>query len=177
MKFHSTKILILIIICNIAAIAGYYLLFQYIKTQTEAASSLTSTLSLSEQKNSHLNSLRSVVKDTEGKRQQLAAFLLSSDGEISFIEQVETLAKSSGLNEKTNNVSSIAGSTVSTKIFQMQIETTGSWSNLMYFLNQLENLPYNVRVQNVSLNKQSGDSKSSGSPWTAIVDINVTESI
>lgn len=172
------KILILLILCNIAAIVGYYFLFQHIKTQSKTALSLTSTIDLSQQKNSHLSSLRAVVKDTEGKRQQLATFLLSSDAEISFIEQVETLAKKSGLGAKTNNVSSVAGETVTTKKLQMQLETTGSWNNIMYFLSQLENSPYDVHVKAVSLSaSQSVAGKRVASSWTATFDINVTESI
>jgi Tfp pilus assembly protein PilO len=183
MKFHSTKILILIIICNIAAIAGYYFLFQYIKTQSKMALSLTSTLDLSQQKNSHFSSLQSIVKDTEGKRQELAAFLLLNDMEITFVEQLETLAKGSGLSVKTNNISSIFSGTVATvKNLQIQLETTGSWSDIMFFSDQLESLPYNIRIQGVSLNRQSGlvsgkTVVSRGSPWTAIFDISVTESI
>jgi Tfp pilus assembly protein PilO len=151
--------------------------FQYIKTQTKAASALTSTLDLSQQKNSRLNSLRSVVKDTEAKRQQLVTFLLSGDAEIPFVEQVENLAKGSGLKEKTNNIFSVKGDTSTTKIFQMQLETTGSWSNNMYFLSQLENLPYDIHIQDISLNNQSGVGKASSLSWTATFDINVTESI
>jgi Tfp pilus assembly protein PilO len=168
MKFHSTKILILIVICNIVAIAGYYFLFQHIKTQAQAASLLINALDVSQQKDSRLNSLRSVIKDTQVQRQQLVTFLLSSDAEISFIEQIEALAKNSGLTEKTNNVSSVAGGADAIKTLQMQIGTTGSWNNTLYFLSQVENLPFDVHVQGVSINKAS-------SSWTATFDINVTE--
>jgi hypothetical protein len=168
MKFHSTKILILIIACNIAALAGYYFLFQYIKTQAQSASSLISALDLSQQKDSHLSSLRLVVKDTQTQRQQLATLLLPSDAEVSFIEQIEALAKKSGLTEKTNSVSSVAGGTDATKVLKMQIGTTGSWSNTMYFLSQVEDLPFDVHVQGVSASK-------TGSSWAATFDVNVTE--
>jgi hypothetical protein len=168
MKFHSMKILILIVACNIAAIAGYCFLFQYIKTQTQAASLLISTLDVSQQKGSRLSSLRSVIKDTQVQRQQLAMLLLSSDAEISFIEQIEALAKNSGLTEKTNSISSVAGNTDATKVLQMQIGTTGNWNNTLYFLSQVENLPFDVHVQGVSVNK-------TGSSWVATFDVNVTE--
>ena len=169
MKSHSVDILILIILCNLAALAGYYFSFQNIKAQTKAASSLIGTVDMSQQKDSHLGALRAVVKDTDGKRQQLATFLLSSDTEVSFIERIETLAKGSGLGVKTKSVSSVAGSMVGAKNFQMQIETTGSWSNTMYFLSQLENLPYDIRVQGDYLSKQSG------SAWLSTLDISVPE--
>jgi Tfp pilus assembly protein PilO len=175
MKSHSIKILILIIVCNIAALVGYYLLFQYIKTQSVLAASLSNVIDLGQQKNSHLNALRSVVKDTEGKYQQLVTLFLPSDLAISFIEQIETLGKNSGLVLKTNSISS-AVDTDTAKIFQMQIETTGSWNNTMYFLNQLENLPYNIYVRGLSLSKQSGVNEKN-SLWSAKFDISVTESI
>lgn len=177
MNFHSKKILALIIICNVAVLTGYYALFQKIKADTKLASALNSTVNISEQKTGRLSSLRAVIKDTEGKRQQLAAFLLSSDAGIPFIEQIENLAKTSGLVEKTDSVSSVAGSNNATKIFQMQLETTGSWSSTMYFLNQLESLPYNIRVQKVFFDGQSAGDKGAGSLWLAAFDISVTEKI
>lgn len=174
MKFHSTKILILIVIFNLAAIAGYYSLFQFIKKQTKAAALLTNTIDLGQQKNSRLNSLRSVVKDTEGKRQKISNLFLSSDMEVPFIEKVETLAKNSGLVFKTNNVSSVAtGGNL--KSFQIQLEASGRWSDLLYFLSQVENLPYDMHVQGVSLSKQPAAGKVVGQSWSAVFDISVTE--
>jgi Tfp pilus assembly protein PilO len=177
MKTFSTKILILMILLNIMAIAGYYFFFQYIETQSKTSLSLTSTLDLSQQKNSHLNALRSVIKETEGKRQQLATFLLSSDTEIPFIEQLEALGKSSALAIKTNNIASIVGGTATTKVLKMQLQTIGSWNNTLYFLSQVENLPYNIDIQGVSLGRQSISDKTAGSSWTATFDISVAESI
>jgi Tfp pilus assembly protein PilO len=176
MNFHSKKILIIIIACNIVAMVGYYFLFQYIKKQTTAASSLSSTIDLGQQKNSHINSLRSLVKDTESQRQHLATFLLSSDNEISFIEQIENLAKNSGLAVRTNNVSSLAGGAETTRVFQMQTQTVGSWSNTLYFLSQVENLPYGIKILGVSLNRQSADGSTGGSSWVTTFDVNVVES-
>lgn len=177
MKLNSTKILILIIVCNLAALSGYYFLFQYIKTQSQKTSKLVSTISLGEQKNSHLGSLRSVVKDTEEKRQQLESLLLSGDTEIPFIEKIESLAKNSGLDAKTNSIVSVAGDTDAIKIFGMQMETDGSWSNTLYFLNQIENLPYDIRVLGVSVVKQQVGDKVVSNSWNAKFDISVIEKI
>ena len=173
MKSHSIKILILVIICNVAAVAGYYFLFQNIKNMTKEATGLISTIDFGQKKNSHLSSLRSVVKDTEKGRQQLEALLLSKDAEVAFIERIEDLAKNSGLTSKTNAVSSVSAEGAVKKL-QIQEEVSGSWNNVMYFLNQVENLPYNIRLANVSF-KKSTDSKS-GSTWTAVFDISVSES-
>jgi len=168
MKFHSKTILILIILCDIVALVSYYFLFQHIEVQTKTASSLINTIDLGTQKNSQLSSLRTIVRETEGKRQQLVTFLLPNDSEISFIGQIESLAKSSGLDVKTNSVSSLAGDTSATKTFEMQVGTTGNWSNTMYFLDQIENLPYNILISNFSVSEQ-------GKTWTATFDIGVTE--
>lgn len=176
MKSHSTNILILMVALNIGAIAGYYFMFEHVKAQSKAASSLSSTIDAGQQKNSRLSALRLTIKDTEGKRQQLATFLLSRDAEISFIEQLEVMGKKSGLSIKTNNVTSILGKN-NMKTLQVQLETTGGWSNILYFLNQIENLPYDIHVQGASVNKQSVAGKAAGMPWVATFDISVTESI
>lgn len=175
MKSRSTKILILILVCNLAAIVGYYLLFQHIKTQSKTAVSLNSVIDLGQQKNSHLSSLRNTIKETDGKRQQLATLFLSSGEEVLFIEQIEILAKNSGLSAKTNNVSSAAGNVGEIKTLRVQLQTTGSWNNTLYFLSQVENLPYDIHAQGVSLTKQSTTDKNNSSSWVATFDISVTE--
>ena len=176
MKFHSKDILILMILCNIGALSGYYFLFQHIETEAKAASALTSTIDLGTQKNSQLSLLRMTIKDTADNRQKLSSLLLASDAEVPFIGQVESLAKNSGLSVKTNNISAVAGNTSATKIFKIQTETAGSWSDTLYFLSQVENLPYDIAVQGVTLDKSPVAGKSAGSAWTATFDISVTES-
>lgn len=176
MKFQSKKILILIIVCDLVALAGYYFLFQYIKTQSGVTSSLTGTIDLSQQKNSHINSLRSMVKDTEIDRGKLTTFFLASDAEVTFIEKMEDLAKGSGLEANVNNVSSVPTDVSVVKVFQMQLATTGSWSSTLYFLSQVENLPYDVRVRAVSLSKAPSSGKAVSS-WSAAFDVSVVENI
>lgn len=170
-------ILILIVVCNLAAFAGYYFLFQKIKTDTQTASALSDVIDVGQQKNSHLNSLRADVKDTESKRQQLVGLFLSSDEEISFIEQVENLAKSSGLKVKTSNVSSVVVDTSPTKVFQMETETAGNWSNQMYFIAQVQSLPYSIAVHQVSLINVAAGGVATSTPWAMTLDINVNESL
>ena len=104
MKFQSTKILIILIVCNLFAVTGYYFLFHFIVTETQSSSNLINAINVSEQKNSRLGSLRAIIKETESQRQQLAIFLLPKDSEITFIGQIESLATKSGLESKTNNI-------------------------------------------------------------------------
>lgn len=166
---RSKIILIIIIICNITAAFGYYFLFQHIIGQTLKASSLTSTIDLGQQKNSRLSSLRTVVKDTENNRKRLQSFLLPSESEVSFIEQIESIGQNNSLTVKTNSVSTVAGRVDKTKTLHLQVTTTGGWTNTLSFLNQIESLPYNIHVENFSFAKQK--------TWTATFDISVTESI
>ncbi|HAO64493.1 TPA: hypothetical protein DCQ44_00750 [Candidatus Taylorbacteria bacterium] len=97
--------------------------------------------------------------------------MLSSDTEITFIDQVETLGKSAGLIMKTKSVSSVPGDTNTTKTFKMQTEASGSWNDVMYFLSQIENLPYNIHLETVSVHKDTGPQ------WNGTFDISVTELI
>ena len=175
MKFYSIKILILVILCNMVALAGYYYFFGEIEAKTKVATNLTDTIDIGQQKNSRLSLLRSTIKNTEAGRQKISTLLLPSESEVPFIEQMENLAKSNNLGVKTNNVSS-ATSTDVTKVFHMQSEVTGSWNGIMNLLNQIDNLPYDVRVQSVSMNKQE-QGKASGLVWVASINISVTESI
>ena len=172
----------MIIVANLLAGAGYYFLFNYIKTQTESVSILTNKVNLGQKRNSRLNDLRTAVKDTEGERQQLSSLLLANGSEVDFIEKIESLAKKSNLTENTSNVSQVAGSVAGTKILQLSIGISGSWSDVMYFLNQLENLPYEIHIPSVSLSEQGGSASSNSklkpsNIWSGGLSLNVIESM
>jgi len=176
MKLRSKVILIFLITCNLVALVSYYFLYQHIKDQTELASSLNSTIGLSQQKNSRFNSLKEVINDTADDRQRLGTFLLSGDDQVVFIEQMEALATSSGLTEKTNNVSVVTDKASGIKTFQMQIATIGDWNKTLYFLSQLQNSPYDVHIQGVYFEAQPPAKKGANPLWSALFDIGVTES-
>ena len=177
MKFHTSKFLILLVLVNLCASVGYYLLFDNTRKETEKASTLSSKIDLGSQRSGRLSGLQSAVKETESERAQLTSFFLPTGSEVSFIEQVESLAKASGLSEKTSNVSEVPGRVGGTKIVQVQIMVTGSWSNVIYFLGQLENSPYKLDIRNISLLEQSSGSKKTPSTWAGSFDINVVEII
>ena len=187
MRFHTKLILIFVIIINLVAGVGYFFLFNYIKTDSETASSLLSSIDSSAKKDSSLKALRSVIKDTQTQRDLLSTFFLSPDSEVFFIEQIENLATSSGLTVKTKNVSSVVGPTPTTKTFQIEESVSGSWNDIVYFMNYIENLPYDIHIQNMSLSQQvtasapiikgkKTSSKNQSILWTGVFDINVTES-
>lgn len=177
MKSKTTQFLIFIIIINVCVGAGYYFLFDHIKKQNENASVLQNKIDLSEQRNSRFNDLQSAVKDTEIERNQLTSLLLPSGSQVAFVEQVEDLTKSSGLSEQTNNLSEAVGPSDTTKLLQIQLTVTGSWSNTMYFLSQLENLPYNISIRNASLTEQTGVLAKEANLWTGVFDVSVIESL
>jgi hypothetical protein len=102
---------------------------------------------------------------------------LTGDLEIPFIEQIETLAKSNNLAAKTNSVSANSVTVGVTRNFVMQVAVDGSWSNILNFLNQVENLPYGLNIDNVSVSKGVAKDKNTTSSWSATLDISVIEKI
>jgi Tfp pilus assembly protein PilO len=177
MKFKTTQFLILMLIANICVGVGYYWFFNFIKTETENNSILASKISLGIEQNDKLGDLQAAVKDTEVERTKLSSLFLANGSEVAFIEQIENLAKVSGLEEKTNNVSEALNQVSGAKSLDIQLTVTGDWNNVMYFLGQLENLPYSLNIKNVSLNRQSSDSKNKTNLWIGAFDFSVIESL
>jgi hypothetical protein len=166
----------LVLVANVAALVGYYFLFRYVKNQSQHASALVNAIDSGAQKSGSLSQLKSIVKDTTDDSQKLVGLLLPNGDEVAFIEQIESLAKTSDLGVKTDNVSSVAGNQ-NTKVFQMQFTTTGSWSSSLYFLSQLQNLPYNIHLVGVSFDKAPSSAKGTSVAWLGMYSISVTENM
>jgi len=177
MKFKTTQFLVLMIIVNLCAGIGYYFFFSFIQNQIESNLVLADKIDLTNQQNNKLSDLQATVKDTEAERQQLLSFLLPTGSEVSFIEQIEGLAKASGLDGKTNNVAETPNQIAGVKQLDIQLTETGSWNNAMYFLGQLENLPYNLDIRGISLIEQPSGVKNKAGLWTGSFDFSVTENL
>ena len=178
MKFKTTQFLILIIIANVFAAAGYYFLLNQINKDNVNAVLLMDKIRLGQERNSRFGDLQATVNNTEAERQQMLSLLLPSGSAVSFVEQIETIATSSNLVEKTNSLSETPSQTGGlSKLLDIQLTTSGSWSNTIFFLNQIENLPYDISIKNLSLNEQAPLTPKSSNTWTAVYDFSVVEGI
>jgi len=176
--FNKTKnILIFLIILNLSAIGLYWFLSSQINKNTEMVSNSASELNIQVAKEKQLKLSRNIIDDTEADRNKLDSFFVSSDGIVSFIQEIENLADSAGLsieiisvevddyvlNEKVDAV---------IEVLNLTLDVSGSWSGNFYFLNLLETMPHKINIGRLNLQARR-DSKGRTTGWESIIGIEV----
>jgi len=104
-------------------------------------------------------------------------YIVKSDDTVGFIQKIEDLAKNNGLKPEVKSVSfeGIANSDVSNiESMRIQLDVTGEWKNVSYFLELIENYPISLNLKRFSLNKTDITVKNKKiSQWTGGFDFSV----
>jgi Tfp pilus assembly protein PilO len=108
--------------------------------------------------------INSIVETNKDSIQILENFFVKKDDEIKFIEQIEAVARISGIKFEIASIDAGANQPDSFKEdVDVKIAVEGGWREIMSFVNKLEKMPFGVLIENVSL-----DAKAPGI-WTGSV--------
>lgn len=106
---------------------------------------------------------KTLAETTESRAIVAGAFLRGSEL-ISFIEKLESLAKTAGVDFNLDEPKSLAGKTGG---LHLTFSATGSFTGLYRFLALLENLPYRIDWNSLDWSQKSGTT------WSGIFDLTV----
>ena len=93
-------------------------------------------------------------------QQKMADYMVSSGGTVDFIKILEQLVSNSGLKYNINTVASVpyTKDVVSNiELLKIDMDATGDWNSIQFFLASLENYPLKIDINNISLTKSSDD--------------------
>ena len=97
--------------------------------------------------------------------QTLRDFFVHKDDGISFIKQIENVAKNSGIKFEIASIDIKNNQPNSTKEnVEIALKVDGSWGSIMYFINKLEKMSLGVSVIKVSLDTNTQNN------WSGLVD-------
>ena len=176
------KLLIIIIILGVVILAIFsfsYYFYSNMKSignnlQDLSEKSAEEVLIKEEIKN--LNISTSVLKP---QIEEINSLFISPQGQVSFIDEVESLAKYLDLKIEINSVDIDSNEVVSGQglaILKMKVTVVGTWVGNYKFLYYLENLPYSIDIRQMSLSNLSDSSqKISTDIWRGIFDIKVLQ--
>ncbi len=155
----------ILIASAIAALVAFVLLgsfFWVIKTQNETIAVLASEANQSSTKDEAVRSIKVSLERNKDALRSVDSFFISKDGVVDFINSLDKLGKQYGV---TLNIGEVT-SEVDLKIkddfketLKLRLDASGSWSSVMKFLTALENLPYRIKVDQVSLGLSSASDK------------------
>lgn len=99
-----------------------------------------------------LAALDSLAKNTKEARARLASYIVQDQGVISFLALIESIARAHGATPNTQAIDTtpLAGETLFEELV-VKISLSGSRLNIEKVIAQYENLPYQVRIGDVSL--------------------------
>ncbi len=172
------KVLISIGAVIVCIFGAYYFLYTYIKSTNEHISVLEQERGREMSRQEYAESAREMLEASNSEISRISLSILPKDGDVTFIEKIESLARSLRVDIAISSLSiendpSIADSNI--VIFNIKAKTTGSWADTYKFISQLELLPEEIQVRRLTLSGtvDDGAGPKGPRPWNGLIEIRV----
>ncbi|MDQ5949207.1 MAG: hypothetical protein QG589_333 [Patescibacteria group bacterium] len=175
------KILILSVIISVGFCGIYYVMFVFIKDKNEEVATLQHQLTDQTRLQGYMSSIGKTITVSSSDIDYLNHSIISQDGDVSFIEDLEKMGHSHDLDISINSLSLDEDAVLTSKgmvSLKIKLRTIGTWVNSYMFLSQLESLPTIIRFDSFAISRSSdgGDSKKktpANTLWQATYEIRV----
>lgn len=165
-NFSKTKkLLILCIVLNLVVWTAYGVIFWQIKSQNEKISLLVNEAELDTKKEEDLRLTKASLNENKDSISRIDSYFIPKDGVVDFINSLESLGKQSGTSLVIGSVSVESETKIKEnfkEVLRLKVQAIGSWKNVMHFLSILENLPYQVDLQQADFKLSVSAEGSSG---------------
>jgi hypothetical protein len=156
----QTKTFFVVTILLIVSIFDFYA-YYIISDQDSRVVQSMSDLDQEMKKSLNLDKVKKVVKETEISRGQIQNYFIPAGGEVGFIESLESIGRISSVEVKVDNVDlgsakdwpgiSTAAEQNTFQLVKVRLSVIGNWNNVNRYWQLLENLPYRVSFDHISL--------------------------
>ncbi len=172
------KTIVILFVFVVLLFSAHYFLFREIRSKNEKVSMLEHDISLQDKRQDYLISTQHLIQDLSSDLADVDNSIITSGQDVGFIENLESAAKSNGLNLTIDSLvvkedQSFAAANVSELV--IKANTSGPWSGTYSFITELESLPFKVRINKLSLTSSPGevgaDGKTSGRSWQSNFEI------
>ncbi len=141
----------ILIVFNFFMIAIYAFLFGFILQKKDSIVASISKLDTEQLRERQLKILKNGFRTTELKREALDVYFINSQEIVSFIEEIEQAGRRTNVSLEFNFVN--IRDTESGGVLVMEFETFGSFREIFYFLQLVENLPARTSLSTFLLNQ------------------------
>lgn len=161
----------------------YYFLFQDIRYKNQNYQSILRDLSFQNDKQNYLASKQKAIDSVSAETSRVEEIIVSKDGDVAFIENLESMARENGLSIEISSLSldnklDLASSSIS--VLNIKAKTAGTWLGNYIFLSRLESMPFKTKINAINLSNISNDEISgldratvAGGVWHGVFDIDV----
>lgn len=161
-----------LVILNIALLAAYVFLFGFILNKKDMIAEATSRLDVEQLREEQLSVLRNSFRETEQDRNALARYFINKEQLVLFIEKIESVGKRANAFVRFRFVNIREAENILT----MEFEAVGSFKELFYFLQLIENLPVRISFEKFLLDKEiprNFEKRKDSDDWHALISIAV----
>lgn len=163
-------LLIMSILAFIVSATAYFIMYKNIVRQGSITSKAHAELQYQNEMKKHEEDLVKLYNNSEKDRQNINSIIISEDKIVDFIEAVESIGKQSGVEITISSINKENKDSKDTKLKNFNIGNTitaridakGSFSSIMKALVLLENMPYQVYLNNILLTTEATDNIGNG---------------
>lgn len=133
----------------------HYFLYKEIRKINEDVSTKEQNLSLQERRQDYLVSTQKLMESMSSDIESVNNSIVAIDGDVNFIENLESVAKNNGLNIDIDSLvfkDNPASGSANITEFKVQAKTSGTWEGTYKFLSQLEALQFKVKIIRFAFN-------------------------
>ena len=130
--------------------------FFIIQSENRETSRLLNEVSQAVENESKIKSIEQVRNTASADIEMFESFILTDDRIVSAIEKIESAGRALGLETEIVSVDNVSNEVEENpQKIHLVVEAEGSWSESFSFLKAVENLPYKISLEDVSLVKTS----------------------
>ncbi len=161
--------------CLLLGAVGVYGGSLYLLSIKEASvQSLIQEKVITEKREHEASALTALLENTVREREQLRAFVVTEQGVITFLEEIEEIGRERGVETViTVSTQPLEGSSVFEHL-ALSVQFQGSYVSVRAFLSALETLPFQITLQSVNLDRVGGEGETL-SQWRGTSTFRVTK--
>jgi len=159
----------LIFAINAFAIGALLFINMTVKEMNNRVAIAKNEIILEEKKANEARALKESLSNLSIRKEKLDSVFIEQKDVLSFIKEIENLAKESGVDMEFRSVDISKNDSGEKPIFQFK--ATGPFSGLFYYLVLLENIKYQIVFDNITFQKIGGSGNKTDLKWEATFSV------
>ncbi|MEX1120220.1 MAG: type 4a pilus biogenesis protein PilO [Candidatus Paceibacterota bacterium] len=157
MKFSNTHIkLIITALATLAMVIVYTALFLSIKNKNNQISILENQVDIEVRKDQRLHSIKQVISDVGEEIKRVDTYLISEDGVVELLEDLESLGRTVGVTVGVNSVSvDKADAGLPYELLRIDFVARGGWRNIIQLVSLLETFPRGLTIERMHIERSA----------------------
>lgn len=178
MEQRNYKIIIAVnAILLVVLLAGLYFFVHQILKEGKRVAMLSAEVKQSSQRELQATQVKTMLDRFDGDIGKIKDYTITTDDEVSFIENIQALGRELGLETEISQVDNRPydkNNRPDVSYLVIKLSTKGSWKNTWNFISLVENFPYAMSIDTVGLVYTPVDgSPKSVSSWQSLLTIRV----